>query len=277
MTDFMDQFRPPPKPVLLPTTAIALDDATTKNILGRYRMTAKWLMVIGFVLLVLFVVAASYVETSAQELLDYGTREVGTVVEIRHPRTRGGTDTLIVEFRVGSAPHRGVLHLDDSSPTYVVRERIPIIYDPQDPNRFRTEADVNQSPWTVWPMIVALVGGTALLIAGVMKIRRGRRFQRILRGHPWRAYSFRYADRGRNTPLVLVESAEGEPSRAVFSLSMTGARAASSLSNRSGGQIWVAGSADGQRVAALPGPERLIELRPPRSERARRRWLKEFV
>jgi len=274
MPDFMDQFRPPKPPSPpLPQTTTANQDPTTASLLRRYRRRAGWWLGSGIVLFVVFVIAASAVETSGDELLRTGEQVTGVVLEIRscRPRLCASHRSLVVEFPVEDQAHRGVVNLDDGSPEYRVGQSVEIFYDPSDPTHFRTEADVNQSPWTVYPMIFALLGGVAALVVGIVAIRRGRRFRRTLRQHPWRVFLFRYVMLGRSTPVISLKTPEGAD-EGVYRVSATWSAVANRLSRGSGGEIWVAGPVKDRMTLTLPGAERLFEARSPRNERTRRRW-----
>ncbi|MFI5592391.1 DUF3592 domain-containing protein [Amycolatopsis sp. NPDC051758] len=92
-------------------------------------------------------------DKAADELLATGARTTGEVVSVR-PYTRGGM-TLEVRFESRTAKI-----VRDSKHSYVVGERVTVIYDRADPDRVRTLVEENKSQFLVNLGYVLLMAGS---------------------------------------------------------------------------------------------------------------------
>ena len=252
-----------PKPPL----AIALHDESTRHLLRRYRRTARWELLVGVAMLVLFVWAADYVDSRAESLKEHGVRTPGEVIGF------GRAKSMDVRFQTpDGGPHIARIHLDDASPDYEIGEAVVIIYDPHDIRRVRTIADDNQSPATVLPMVIALVGGVVAMLLGGFGIVRGRRWKKILAAGLWKESRFHISERSRSAPLVAFE----QIGPTIFGLSSTSRMRVGRLTDRDDANrpVWITPLRKRRLVLALPGPTVLFGARAPRTRSGAKRYAK---
>jgi hypothetical protein len=138
----------------------------------RSRFTLMALL--GLVLLIGFLISAIAVTRRAEILEGSGMRYSGTVVSVNQ-KHYGGGGSLEVLFRTPTGERRASITLNDSSPRYRVGQPTDVIVDRADEDHLSIPEETNQSMTTVVPMIVALVGGFVLLVAGVAGLIQTRR------------------------------------------------------------------------------------------------------
>ncbi|MFD0203114.1 MULTISPECIES: DUF3592 domain-containing protein [Saccharothrix] len=130
-------------------------------------------LVAGLVLLSGFVGGVALLDAVATDLARTGVRTTGEVVRVNP----GGKlpATADVRYPVNGVPRTGVLVME-GHPLYAVGDRVTVIHDRGDPDRFRTEEFPNDPIWTILPLGVPLLGGFYLVvrgIAGFVDRRRG--------------------------------------------------------------------------------------------------------
>lgn len=131
-------------------------------------------------------------------------------------------------------------------------------------------------PWVVWPMVLSLVAGPILMIAGLWALVRLRRQRRMLAAEPWRSVGVRYREvPSGNTVrgLVLVREDSFEHvltlvSLARWNLRRTGMRTAE--------RARIVGPLPGYVVLHVDGAARVVSARPSHTDGAGRRWRRAF-
>jgi hypothetical protein len=248
----------------------ALDAPGVRRALRTYQRNAFGLFVGGLALLLVFVWGADRVETRREELERTGRRLDGAVVRVRDGR-------LDVRFLDGGAVRTARIHLDDESPHYEVGQPVLVLVDPDDEHHLSVPGETNQSPWTIWPMVVALIGGAMAAIAGGWSLVRALRQRRRLRRGPWRRVTFTYREvaRPRNSvrALVLVREA-GVDHLVTVASSLKRRLRRSGL--RSGREADIVGDLSSDAVLRVVGSNELVSVRPPRTDRGARRWRREL-
>ena len=153
-----------------------------------------WLA-LGVVLITAFGVGASVVEGRAEELERTGARVPGLVVEFgeRGEDAVFEPETVLVEFTWEDRRRRELVHLDDVGRQYHDGEAVTVLVDRENPDRASIPGESNQSPYTLFPMLVAFVGGVGALIVAGLHGAAGRKHRRQLNrdrreatGPPWR-------------------------------------------------------------------------------------------
>ncbi|HSH58989.1 MAG TPA: DUF3592 domain-containing protein [Acidimicrobiales bacterium] len=254
----------------------ALDEAGVRDALRRYRRNASWILLAGTVLFVMFAIAATVVEGRAEELERSGIQVEGRVIDYS-PGGRYVSGTVEVEFYVGQERRTELVHLDDESPEYEVGQVVTVFVDRDDRSRVSVKGETNQSPWTVWPMIISLVAGVAGMITGGWSLLRARRQRKLLSRQPWRRVKLQYREipgpRGSVRPLVLL--ADGGSEHLLTLTGMLRSRLGKT-GLRMAREAEVVGEVPSYVVLRAAGSDTVVSARPPATKRARRRWLEQF-
>jgi hypothetical protein len=222
-----------------------------------------------------FCVAATVVADRTRDLERTGVRVDGTVVGYS-AGTRVTSEYVDVEFNFAGDHRIERVLLDDSSPIYDENERVVVIVDPDDVDRLTIEGETNQSSWSVWVMIAALIGGGAGLIAGPWSLLRARRQRRLLEAEPWRRVDIQYIEVPSGNSVRGLVRIEREGVEHIGTLVSTARWTFRELGLRGVQQVDMVGRLPGYVVLRAPGSARLASARSPYTERARRRWSKPF-
>jgi hypothetical protein len=143
------------------------------------RLRYGLLSLLGLACLITFMVSAIAVSRRAELLEGSGIRYPGTVVTVDQKHLGGG-GSLEVLFRTASGERRASITLNDSSPRYRLGQPTVVIVDPVDDDHLSIPGETNQSMTTVVPMIVALVGGFVVFVAGIAGSIRAHRRVRLM-------------------------------------------------------------------------------------------------
>jgi len=170
----------------------------------------------------------------------------------------------------------GTIALTESSGFYAPGEPVTVIYDPGHPSDIRTPSEKNEPRSTVAPLVLALVAGLILLVAGAGTLARARQWRRLLASAPWRPYRARYfarATRGRLQPLnpglevVALDSPSSAP--ALLRLASAWSWRTDRMARYDGETIWLAGDPAARVVIGLPATRELLGAGAPRAGIAR--------
>ncbi len=250
-------------------SARAIDSPELRLGLRRDRRRAWGVLGLAIFLFVSFVVAANAVEGRAEEMERSGLRVDG-VVSAQTP------ERVDVEFVVAGERRRERVRLDDSSPSYEEGQGVVVLIDRDNPDRVTVQGEVNQSEWTVWPMIFAFLIGIFGMIGAPWSMLRIRRQRKLLSSHSWRRASAHYLEvPSGNTIRGLVRITEHGAEHVVtlvsyarWSLGRFGLRGADELE--------VVGDLPGYVVIRAIGSTRVASARPPYTKGAERRWRRKF-
>lgn len=252
----------------------AVDAPGVRPALARERRKAWGMFIAGFLLFSAFAAGAMLVADRAdraEQLERDGTRVEGHVRGYS-PGTSLISEHVDVQFRFAGTRRTERVQLDDQSPAYQEGQSVAVLVDPLDPRRVTIAGETNQSQWTVWLMIGALLAGLYGLVAGPWVLARTRRQRHVLASSAWRTVPLTY----REVPSVNVVRAllrlqeRGEEhivtlvSTARWNLARTGLRAAS--------QADLVGDPSQYVVLRTSDTTRVVSARPPRNARTLRRW-----
>ena len=253
----------------------AIDAPGVSAALARERQKGWGVFVGGVLLFAAFTVGATVVEGRAEELEQNGGRVQGQVLSYS-PGTRLFAENVDVEFIFDERRRTERVQLDDSSPVYEVGQSVVVLVDPLDPNRLTLEGEINQSQWTVWLMIFALLAGLVGIIAGLSVLFRVRRQRRLLSVTSWRLLRIRYLEvpSGNSTRGLLRVIDGGDH---VLSLVSTARWNLGRQGLRGAEEAQVAGELPGYVVIRANDTGRLVSARTPRTARAERRWRNRFT
>lgn len=247
----------------------AIDAPQVRVGLRRERRRARTVFALAVLLFLSFVFAAGAVEGEAEELEGSGLRVDGVVSAYSPER-------VDVEFIFAGESRRERVQLDDSSPSYEEGQGVVVLVDRDDPDRMTIEGEVNQSDWTVWPMIFAFLVGVFGMISAPWSMLRIRRQRKLLSSHSWRRVSARYLEvPSGNTIRGLLHITENGAEHVVtlvtyarWSLRRFGLRGADGLE--------IVGELPGYVVIRAIGSTRVASARPPYTNGADRRWRQHF-
>lgn len=251
----------------------ALDAPGVRAALDRYRRNALLILIGGAVLLIAFLVAVVRVERAAAELERTGYRVPGEVVDVDPGmRTPGSID---VSYAYRDVRRTVVIHLDSESPDYEVGDAVEVLIDRDDLDHVSVSGETNQSPWTVWPMIGALIGGLVAAIAGGRSLGRVVRQRRLLAAEPWWRTPARYCavprGRGAVRGVVLIEH---EGLRRIFTVPDVTPSRLRRAALRDRHDIELVGDVGGWIVLRSPGNPVVLSASRPARKGSRRRWLR---
>ena len=253
----------------------AIDSPGVRASLAAARRRAWLVLAGGLVLFVAFVAAASIVEGRADELERSGERVDGIVVSYS-PGTRLVSERVDVQFTFDGVVRHERVHLDDSSPRYAEGQHVVVVVDADDPSHYTLTGETNQSDWTVWPMILALLAGAGGLIAGPSTLVRVRRQRRLLSSQPWRPINARYLEiRSGNSVRGLLRVTEDGVAH-VLTLVSYARWNLRRLGLREFQNLEIVGELPGYVVVHATNCDRVVSARPPYSARTERRWLRRF-
>jgi len=222
-----------------------------------------------------FLVGVTVVEARAEDLEATGIRVDG-VVESYSAGSRLISERVDVTFTIDSEARTERIQLDDSSPRYEEGQSVVVLVDPDDADHISIEGETNQSAWTVWVMIIALVGGLGCLVSGPWALFRVKRQRRLLSAEHWRTVPMRYVEvPSGNTKRGLVLVTEHGTGHVLtlasiprWNLGRTGLRDAH--------EAHVMGDPAKYIVIRVDGSERLTSARKPFTNRSRRRWQRQL-
>lgn len=259
---------PPLTPPSVPEgPAISLP--ATRAVLRNRLRRAVTVLVAGLLLLVGFGVAVSAVDDSTRSLEHNGTKTSATIVAVR----TGKAGTADVRYAANGTTMTGTLDLGAYASKYHAGQQVTVYFDPKRPARFTVAGADSQPQWSVWAMIVLLVGGAFLTAAGAASALSWWRVRRLLARLPWREVSVRSHLDGITRVLAQVTFPDGEQRivRAVAG-SKSGATACAEFFEDADATLLAAGP-DGRRVVvARPGGAPIVRMRAPRSEQIAQRW-----
>jgi hypothetical protein len=263
--------RVPPAALVKRDEPFAFDELADKE-LRSYRRRAWLWTACGSVLLTGFTVAASVVADRSEELERAGARVPGTVVATHGQGERGSVE---VTFSWNDELRRERVHLDAESRRYQVGERVTVLVDRDDPDHFSLSGETNQSPVTVWPMILLFVGASLALCIGIGALVRSARQRTILQAFSWRSLAASYVEipgyRGSVRALLLLKPAQ-LPEGVILTLAETARWRLSQTGLRQADTVQVAGPLPGYVVVRALGRVALVSARPPFSRRTERKW-----
>jgi hypothetical protein len=225
-------------------------------------------MLVAVVALLVWLVLLGSRSDQSKQLLRTGARTTGVVLSYHRSRL---DKNIAVEYVAAGQLHRGVINLNDSSPTYQPGERVDVIYDPRDPARIRTPQEENQSSATTALLVWGLCGLVVLFTIAIQALHQVRKWRRRLTANPWRAYAVTYLPGRplRSVPgveLVPIEHPEAEP--VVLMLGMTGLERATKLATQR--LLWLAGDPASDVVLSPPNSGDLFPALPPSGYAGRR-------
>ncbi len=248
----------------------AIDSPQVRFGLRRDRRRAWAVFAFAVFLFVSFVLAASAVEGEAEELERSGLRVDGVVSAFSPER-------VDVEFVFASERRRERVQLDDSSPSYEEGQGVVVLVDRDDPDRITIEGEVNQSEWTVWPMIFAFIVGVLGMIGAPWSLLRIRRQRKLLSSHSWRRVSARYLEvPSGNTIRGLVRITENGAEHVVTLVTYARWSLRRRFGLRGADELDIVGELPGYVVIRAVGSPRVASARPPYTKGAERRWRQDF-
>jgi hypothetical protein len=188
--------------------ATAIEHPATASALHRMRWLAWIWLFAGVISFVGFTVGATVVGDRADRLRRSGDKVSAVVV---YPNERVGlgkfsTSQMTVRFTYHGVRRVEAIALDDSSPQFREGQETVVYVDPADPRHLVIDGSDNQSPWTVWPMLIALIASFVLVPMSVAEFRRRRRWRRALTAVQWAelpADAVRISGSGRYRRVVL--------------------------------------------------------------------------
>jgi hypothetical protein len=192
--------------------SVAFSDPDTRVAWRKATLKSVGALLLGIVVFGVFVVTANIVEGRSQYVIDNGQKVTATVVTPacpNHPLKNPASANLVLRYTVDGVTKVGNLTVDGCGPDYRVGDKVEIYIDPRNPQHFVTTWSDNQSPWTTWPMIAALLGGVLLIAFSIPYIVKLVRIRWLLRKAPWTpqdAFVYErisYWRRGSNQILVL--------------------------------------------------------------------------
>ncbi|WP_367127150.1 DUF3592 domain-containing protein [Saccharothrix sp. HUAS TT1] len=130
-------------------------------------------LIAGLALLLIFAGGLALSGRGAEELARTGVRTTGEVVEVHAGGRFPGSAEI--RYRVAGVPRTGTLVVDVAHPAYRAGDRVTVLHDRDDPDRFRTPEVSNEPFWTLSLLGVPLLGGSFLLVRGIAGFAGRRR------------------------------------------------------------------------------------------------------
>ena len=249
---------------------LAIDAPGIRTSLHRFQLMAAFMTAAGIGLLLTFGLLLSWSEGRIEALERDGVRVVGEVTSYRGGVRNPGW--IRVEFEYLGDLRRETVNLDSESPVYEVGQHVVVIVDPDEPESMTVLGEENLPLRVLWPMIGALVLGLILLVHGLVSLVRSRRQHGLLSTAGFRSVTFTYAQlhlyRRSKRRLLLVSDRDRQ--QVVTVVGTPRSRQSRLLRKERHGEL--VGELDGYAVLRIRGSDHVVSLRPPRTERARRRW-----
>jgi hypothetical protein len=178
---------------------------------------------------------------------------------------------MAVEYVAAGRLRRGIINLNDSSPTYQPGDRVDVIYDPHHPGSIRTPQEENQSSASTALLVWGFLGLVVVFSIAVQAVSQVRKWRRGLSATPWRLYAARYLPGQplRSLPgveLVPVDDTENEPVALMLSATVLG-RLNKLATHRF---LWVSGNPTSNVVLSPPNSGELFSAMPPTGVAGRR-------
>jgi len=252
-----------------------LDDPRTLALLHRERWIGWSVVLLGIVLFAAFVLLDHHASNATYRLETRGARTAGFVQGVRSVLTRDGQKRKVaVTYFVTGRPLQAWVRLDESSASYRAGQQVTVLYDPARPARMTISGEANLTAITEWLLLHLLVLSILSIPVWLGLAWRRRRWERVLAGARWRAFTYTYADtpRGRGKQAVLEVTASDAPTPGSMLVRVTGLRARmTALRTHEFATVWMAQTRDGA-VLATPGPQAIYTAQRPRNHKQRARW-----
>jgi hypothetical protein len=248
----------------------AIEDSKTKEALARYRRRAWLCLGVSVAAFAVVIGLLGIRHARANALLKTGIHTPGIVLSSEWGREGG---QVRLRYFVAGVPHERVVNVDSANRySYLVGERVDVIYDRSDPSRIRTELDANEGRKATTVLVFAFFIALGLLVGALVAVCRPGRWRRMM-AMPWRSFSSTYIPpkRRRAGPGVRLTPMDA-PGAAPVEL-MLGATLPQRGAKLGGQQVvWLVGDPSSRVVLAIPRTRELFSARYPKGFTGRQ-WL----
>ena len=235
-----------------------------------------WLSVattaLGVAMLVGFVWAINYIDDHNQSLVSSGGRVAGQVSSLtRDSSLDPGHAT--VTYAVDARRYSERVDLGSDAANYHLGQQVTVYYDLSQPARMTIDNEDNQPGWSVWLLVILLVGGFIIAGTGLLTMGRWISARRVLRQNDWIPCEATFQMNTNRREVIDLRLADRHlilRSQATGPLRLRGARPKQGLWRD--GAIWFTGLRGRHGVIARPGGKPLLYVRAPRTDRTKRRW-----
>lgn len=248
-------------------------DSVQERLRRNRRLGLIWILV-GLACFAVMVVTANIMESHSSRLEQAGLHTLGTVLQVQRAG-RLSEGSIDISFRIGDVEHTARINLNSDSPRYSVGDTVDVIFDPRNVSDVRTSEEPNDPSWGTPVLALGLLGAPTGWAVGWTLMRRSRRWRKLLAAGPWRRIEASYAVLRRGNfiqPLVRLTEGSTTVVRGTTSAFYQGVDELKWATS-----VWACGSLAGRMVITPEIGGRLFEVRPARTARKQRRWIRKFI
>jgi hypothetical protein len=235
----------------------ALSHSVTRRGVRRRLLGGAALLSAGILLVVAFGMAAGYVATANQRIVERGAKVSGVVTAVYKNR-KHDYGSIDVSYAAGDRPLVGRVDVQSDLRRFTVGQRVDVYYDRATPTRMTITGIDNQPRWSGWLIAAFLVIGAFLIIAASVYLVSWSRSRGVLARSPWYEVHGQMSMTTDNrlmaridglgifrSPSISVRLQGLPPKEGVWTTTDT---------------VWIAGPVGRRAVLAMPGGGSLLRL-----------------